>query len=376
MLQITKVRIYPTREQEQFLNGQFGAVRFCYNTAVALKRDFYRKKGVSLSVIKEIKPLLSVAKKSRKYGWLGQYDSISLQEAVRHADAAYQRFFKKQARFPKFKSKREKQSSYHCTSVSVSGKSIKIPKCTQIRAVIHRPIEGKIKSITVSRDRVGDYFASVLSETEEKHPEIVKTVEESKVLGIDVGLKDYSTDSNNHTVDNPKELRKAQRNLRKVHKSLSRKQKGSKRRSKAIKRLAKTYRKVTRRREDFQHKVSKQMVDENQAIIAERLKIKNMMHNRRLARAIADAGWNAFLQKVKYKAERAGKVFAQVDTFYPSSKTCYHCLYKYDGLTLSMRQWVCPQCNTLNLRDYNAALNIKREGIVHLKAEGLSVLRR
>lgn len=118
------------------------------------------------------------------------------------------------------------------------------------------------------------------------------------------------------------------------------------------------------------------MIDENQAVIAESLKIKNMMHNRKLARAIADAGWGGFLSKLKYKAERSGKLFIQTDTFFPSSKTCPRCLYKFDGLTLAMRQWICPKCGGLNLRDYAAAINVKREGIVQLKAAGLAVLRR
>ena len=376
MLIATKVRLYPTAEQRRFLNGQFGAVRFCYNKAVALKRDYYRKKGISLSVIKEIKPLLSVAKGSRKYNWLAQYDSISLQEAVRHADTAYKRFFKKQGRFPQFKSKRSKQSSYHCTGLTVGDNFIKIAKCGPIKAVIHRSIPGEVKSITVCRDRVGDYFASILCETAENIPTGLTEVEESKVLGIDLGIKDFLTDSLNRTVDNPKELGCALKELKKAHKAVSRKKKGSVRRSKAVKRLAKVYRKVSRRREDFQHKVSKRLVDENQAIIAESLQIKNMVHNRKLSRAIADAGWGGFLSKLGYKAERSGKLFIQTDTFFPSSKRCPHCQFKFDGLTLSMRQWKCPQCGSLNLRDYAAAINIMREGIVQMKAAGLAVLRR
>lgn len=376
MLIATKVRLYPTSEQRRFLNGQFGAVRFCYNKAVALKRDFYRNKGISLSVNKEIKPLLSIAKKSRKYGWLAQYDSISLQEAVRHADTAFKRFFKKEARFPQFKSKRNRQSSYHCTSLTVGKDFIKIPKCDPIKAVIHRPIQGKIKSITVSRDRVGDYFASILCETPESMPSVPKEVNESKVIGIDLGLKDFLTDSQNRTVDNPKELKKALKALKKAHKDVSRKEKGSRRRSKAVTRLAKMYRKLSRKREDFQHKVSKRLIDENQAVIAESLKIKNMMHNRKLSRAISDVGWGGFLSKLKYKSERGGKLFVQIDTFCPSSKTCPQCQYKFDGLTLAMRVWTCPQCGSVNPRDYAAAINIRREGIVQLRAAGLAVLRR
>jgi len=376
MLQATKVRIYPTKKQEEFLSGQFGAVRFCFNKAVALKQRFYNRKGISLSVIHEIKPLLSIAKKSRKYAWLQNYDAMSLQEAVRHADTAFKKFFKHEARYPRFKSRRSVQSSYHCTALSVGDNWIKIPKCEPIKAVIHRPIKGKIKSITLTKDRVGDYFASILCETEEKEPARLTEGSESKVVGIDLGLLKYLTDSNGKEVENPKGLKQHLNKLRKLQKSVSRKQKGSHRRQKAVRRLSRLHRLIARKREDFQHKVSKRLIDESQAVIAESLKVKNMMHNRRLSRSIADAGWGGFLTKLKYKAERTGKVFLQVDTFYPSSKTCPQCLQKFEGLTLSMRKWTCPHCGRINPRDYTAALNIKRQGIVQLKAEGLSVLRR
>lgn len=316
MLQATKVRIYPTRKQEEFLSGQFGAVRFCFNKAVALKQRFYQRKGISLSVIKEIKPLLAKAKKSRKYAWLKLYDSMSLFEAVRHADTAFTRFFKHQARYPRFKSRRDRQSSYHCTALSVGSNWIKIPKCDPIKAVIHRPIKGRIRSITLTKDRAGDYFASILCETEEKEPARLTEVSESQVLGIDLGLLKYLTDSDGREVENPKEFTKQQNRLRKLQKAVSRKQKGSHRRQKAVKRLGRMHRKISRKREDFQHKVSKRLIDESQAVIAESLKVKNMMHNRRLSRSIADAGWGGFLVKLKYKAQRAGKVFLQVDPFY------------------------------------------------------------
>ena len=266
MLQATKVRLYPTNEQKEFLSGQFGAVRFCFNRSVALKKRFYEKKGISLSIIKELKPLLSIAKKSRKYAWLAQYDSISLQEAVRHADKAFKNFFAKRAKYPKFKSKNGKQSSYHCTSVSVGGNWIKVPKCNPIKAVIHRLILGVVRSITVTKDRVGDYYASVLCETGEKEPEPIKVLKESAIKGIDAGIKVFLTDSDNQEIENPKGLTRHLKALRKLSKAVSRKQKGSHRRKKAVAKLSKFHRKVSRKREDFQHKVSKRMVDESQAV--------------------------------------------------------------------------------------------------------------
>lgn len=376
MLQATKVRLYPTKEQKEFLSGQFGAVRFCFNRSAALKKRFYEKKGISLSIIKELKPLLSIAKKSRKYAWLAQYDSISLQEAVRHADTAFKNFFAKRAKYPKFKSKNGKQSSYHCTSISVGENWIKIPKCNPIKAVIHRPILGIVRSITVTKDRVGDYYASVLCETGEKKTEPIRVLKESAIKGIDAGIRVFLTDSDNQEIANPKNLTCQLKALRKLSKAVSRKQKGSHRRKKAVAKLSKFHRQVSRKREDFQHKVSKQMVDEIQAVIAESLKIKNMLRNKRLSRSIADAAWGNFYNKLAYKCRKAGKLFVQIDSFYPSSKTCPRCLHKFKGLTLAMRQWVCPHCGQHNQRDYAAALNIKRQGIVQLKAAGHTVLRQ
>lgn len=155
MLRAAKFRLYPTPEQEKFLWGQWGAVRFVWNKALWLKKRFWKKKGESLSVIMDLKPLLAVAKKSKKYVWLKQYDSMALQESLRHLDGAYKRFFKHEAGFPKWKSRRREQSSYHCSSVSVGDDWVRVPKIGRIKAVVHRKVEGKVKSITLSADTTG-----------------------------------------------------------------------------------------------------------------------------------------------------------------------------------------------------------------------------
>ena len=368
-------RLYPTADQKHYLAGLFGAVRFCYNKGLELKKHYYKVKGLNLHPIHDLKKLLPIAKKSHKYAWLANYDSMALQESLRHLSTSFDKFYKKEAGFPRFKSRWGNQSSYHCVCVSVGEGYVKVPKMKPIKAVIHRKIDGKVKSITLSKDCCGDYWASVLYENDEAEAAPETTVHESQILGLDAGLKTFCTCSNGKKVKSPKPLKRAMKKLKKAQRALSRKKKGSKNREKARKRLAKLHRKVARIRADFNHKTSRRLVDENQALIFETLRIKNMMKNHHLAGAIADAGWGEFMRQCEYKAKREGKLFVKINTFFPSSKLCSHCLKKLLALGLSTRAWVCPYCGTHHDRDINAALNIKQEGIRNLKAAGLTVLR-
>ena len=374
MLQAIKVRLYPNTEQAHFLNAQFGAVRFVYNKALAIIGQRYKKHLESLNAVKNIKPLLKIAKESRKYGWLKSYDSIALQEACRNLNKSYQNFFKRLSRYPRFKSKRFKQSSYHCTGLSRGDDWIKIPKLKSvIKAKIHRNLDGVLKSITLSRTCTGKYYASMLIEMVDNPPALLNHINSDSVIGIDVGISHLLNDSNGKKQDNPRFLQRAYRNLRRKQKSLSRKQKGSKGRARARNILAKCHEKVVNAREDFQHKVSKAIVDENQAIVVESLQIKNMLKNHKLAKHIADCAWSNLLNKLSYKAERQGKHFVKLGQWFASSKLCSCCGYKVEKLPLSVRHWICPECKMEHDRDINAALNIKKRGIVQLKAEGLSV---
>lgn len=368
-------RLYPTADQKHYLAGLFGAVRFCYNNGLELKKHYYKVKGLNLHPIHDLKKLLPIAKKSHKYAWLANYDSMALQESLRHLNTSFDKFYKKEAGFPRFKSRWGDQSSYHCVCVSVGEGYVKVPKMKPIKAVIHRKIDGKVKSITLSKDCCGDYWASVLYENDEAEAAPETAVHESQILGLDAGLKTFCTCSNGKKVKSPKPLKRAMKKLKKAQRALSRKKKGSKNREKARKRLAKLHRKVARIRADFNHKTSRRLVDENQALIFETLRIKNMMKNHHLAGAIADAGWGEFMRQCEYKAKREGKLFVKINTFFPSSKLCSHCLKKLPALGLSTRSWVCPYCGTHHDRDINAALNIKQEGIRNLKAAGLTVLR-
>ena len=196
-------------------------MRFVWNKALWLKRRFWKQKGESLSVIMDLKPLLAVAKKSKKYAWLKQYDSMALQESLRHLDGAYQRFFKHEAGFPKWKSRRGEQSSYHCVNVSVGEDWIKVPKISRIKAVVHRKVEGKVKSITLSADTAGAYYAAVLYDDGLEEVTPVVDVYEDQVTGIDLGLKDLAIESNGTKEPNPRHLKKAEKHLRRVSKKFS-----------------------------------------------------------------------------------------------------------------------------------------------------------
>ncbi|MBS9431938.1 RNA-guided endonuclease InsQ/TnpB family protein [Photorhabdus hainanensis] len=373
MLRATKVRIYPTPEQADYLNAQFGAVRFAYNKALHIKKHAYQRHGVNLSPRKDLKPLLSVAKKSRRYTWLKAYDAIALQQAVINLDMAFSNFFnpKLKARFPAFKREYGRQSSYHCVGVKVLDGAIKIPKLSPIEARLHREMTGEVKSMTLSRSATGKYYASILCDDGMAAPEKPSLI--TQMTGLDMGLSHYAIKSSGDKMANPRHLINAGRNLRRKQKALSRKQKGSANRGKARQRLAAVHERVANARADFQHKLSRTMVDENQAIIVETLKSANMMKNPRLARAIGDAGWHGFIKKLEYKAAEKGVHLVKLDQWFASSKTCHCCGYKMPELPLHKRSWSCPCCGVEHDRDINAALNIERKGIQELQAAGLVV---
>jgi putative transposase len=375
MLKATKIRIYPTPDQAEFLNRQFGSVRFAYNSGLRIMSHRYKRHSQSLSAKHDIKKLLPVAKKSRKYTWLKEVDSIALQQSCINLDKAFQRFFdpKQKAGYPRFKSKRGKQSSYHCVGIKTGDNWIKVPKLDPIKAKIHRPVEDKIKSITLSRSVTGKHYASLLHETEKQALAPLISVDAAKIVGLDMGISHLAIDSSGRKIANPRFIKRAQKNLKRKQQALSRKKKGSANRAKARLLVAKAHERAANARNDFQHKLSRQIVDDNQAVIVETLKIKNMMKNRKLARHIGDASWHSLIVKLEYKAKEQGKHLVKIDPWFASSKTCHVCQHKADAMPLNVRSWHCLACETLHDRDINAALNIRHQGILKLKAEGLSV---
>jgi putative transposase len=193
------------------------------------------------------------------------------------------------------------------------------------------------------------------------------------VLGVDMGLTHLAIDSEGNKIANPRFLKRAAANLRHKQKALSRCQKGSKGRAQARLKLAKAHERLANARADFQHNLSRQLIDENQAVVVETLKVKNLLKNRKLAKHIADASWFSLIQKLEYKAKAQGKHLVKIDQWFASSKTCSCCGHKVDTLPLSVRNWSCQNCAIELDRDINAAINIRQQGIIKLRAEGLSV---
>lgn len=292
---------------------------------------------------------------------------------------AYTNFFQGIAKFPRFKSKPDKQSIQYPQNVTVKNDLLCVPKIGEIKAVFHREITGIIKTVTISKTPSDKYFASILCETEDSScPD-----SGNKTLGIDLGLKDFAIVHDGEQVtkySNPKHLKRHAKNLARKQQKLARKTKGSKTRERYRKLVAKVHERVSNTRQDFLHKLSRKLVDESQVIAVENLNTKGMVRNRKLSKAISDVGWGIFVNFLTYKLERKEGKLVEIDRFFPSSKKCSCCGHVVDQLPLDIREWDCPKCETHHDRDGNAALNIRTEGIRILTIDGgnpvLAVQRR
>ncbi len=253
-----------------------------------------------------------------------------------------------------------------------------VPKIGNIKAVFHREMEGVLKTVTLSRSTNNKYYASLLFETEgeEPVPNITSSINEGKVSGIDLGIKHYAIVNDGiktSKYSNPKYLNKYEKNLKRKQQKLSRKLKGSKSRLKAKRIVATVHERISNVREDFLHKLSRKLVDDNQVLVFEDLAVSNMVKNHKLAKSISDCSWGKFINFCEYKMKRKGGIVIEINRFFPSSKTCNQCLYQLRELDLSVRNWTCPSCNTLHDRDENAAINIRTEGIRTILTLGTSV---
>ncbi len=358
MYQAYKFRLYPTAEQQQYFAGAFGCSRWYWNYCLNLCQETYKAtgKGLSRGAIQGLLPKLKI-----EYPWLkkGAY-SQSLQVVALNLSVAYQNFFEKKAGFPSFKSKHGRQSVSYPQNAKVGEKFIKLPIIGEVNCKVHRTFDGTVKTVTICKNPDGKYFASIL--VDDGIPS-VDTTTDGKAIGLDVGLIDFCVTSNGSKYKNPRHLKKHSKNLKRKQQKLSRKQKGSNTRYKARRLVAKVHSKIKRVREDFLHKLSRKIVDENQVIAVEDLNVKGMVRNHCLAKAISDAGWGMFGTMLKYKAEKDGKTYIEVDRFFPSSKTCNNCLHKVSEMLLDVRHWDCPSCKSRNDRDVNAAKNIRDEAL-------------
>ena len=356
-----KARIYPDKEQRIRLSCFFGMKRFVYNYFLDKRICAYREKGISLSY-KDTSKMLTSLKHDKDYLWLNECDSMALQESLKDLDRAYGNFFKGNAKFPKFHSKRNKQSyrtrNQEC-GIRLAGNKVRIPKIGYVRYKGLRDFDGRIFNATVSMTPDGKYYISLCVESED-----TVLSNNGGTIGLDVGIREFYTDSNGITVPGPKAYRKHEKKLIREQRRLSRKVKGSSNRNKQRIRLARQHEKIADIRNDFLHKRSRMLAVENQAVCVEDLNVKGMLKDRRLAGYISDASWSEFFRQLEYKTREHGGILIRVPAFYPSSQTCSSCGHKNPIVRdLSVREWDCPKCGAHHSRDVNAAKNILKEGL-------------
>lgn len=357
-----KFRLYPTQDQEIKLAKHFGCVRWVYNHFLdrrvkfyleAKEKDFAKK---SLNYNDDAKDLTVIKK---EYEWLNEVNSQSLQHALKHLESGFNRFYKKLAKFPKFKSRKHKKSFRIPQHVKVENGKLYIVKFREgIKLKLHRPIEGKVCNATITKNNAGQYFVCI---GVQRH--IKKLPKNKKSVGVDLGVKTLITCSDGKMFPNIKPYRTLEKKRRILAKALSRSIKGSKSREKARLKLARLDNRIRNIRQDCLHKISHQIISENQTIVMEDLNVSGMMKNRKLSKSIWDCSLYELVRQIKYKCNWYGREFLQVSRWFPSSKTCGNCGYINDTLTLNDREWTCPRCNKLLDRDKNAAENILRQGM-------------
>ena len=367
-----KVRIYPTQEQQEYISRLLGSCRFIYNNCLAYKIEIYNKEKRTVGWA-ECGKYITALKQKEGFSWLKEVHSKPLAQSLVDLEAAYSKFFKNGKGFPRFKSRKDNQSSCRFDKQSFSG--IKGNRLTLIKSLkdIHfkssrhdeiflNKYQDKIRSATLTKTKSGKYLLSILIDKP-----IIKMLQKTdKIIGIDLGIKDFIVTSDNQKFENIKVIRSNEKKLVRLQRNHSKKKtinkKPSKNKEKARIKLAKFHEKLTNIKENYLHHVANQLLNENQVIVMENLSIQGMIKNHCLARSIQELSLFRFKQILKYKAKWYGRDIIEINRFYPSSKLCSNCGFKKEDLTLKDREWTCPSCKTKLDRDLNAATNILNEG--------------
>jgi putative transposase len=361
-----KFKIAPDNEQKELLAKHFGACRFVFNRYLNSRKETYLEEKKSLNYYDNANDL-TVLKKDEQFVWLKEINSQSLQSSLRNLDTAYNKFFRKQTKFPRFKSKFDKQSFTIPQSVYIEEGKLWIPKFKKgIEINIHRKIEGKLLFATISKSTTGKYYVSITCEVE-----YIPFEKTNSKVGIDTGIKDLAILSDGKVYENIKTLKTNLKKLKYNQRQLSKKVKGSNSRLKQKSKLATVHEKVTNIRKDYLHKVSTEIIKNHDVICIEDLAVKNMMKNHKLAQAFSDVSLGTFYAMLEYKANWNDKVIVKIDRFFPSSKTCNVCNFINQDLTIKDREWTCKICDTVHDRDFNASIKIKKQGLKILSGSGI-----
>lgn len=364
-------RIYPNAAQREAIARTFGCCRFVYNRALALRKGAYDA-GEEVPSIFQIDKMLPKWKADPETAWLKEADSMALQQSLRDLGKAYGNFFRAPGKvgFPRFKSKRARQS-YRTNKAEVIGpRHVKLPKLGVVKARVSRMPEGRILSATVKQVPSGKYFVSLCC----TGVPMACPAPEGTAVGVDVGIESLMTLSDGTKVENTKATARLARKLAREQRRLARKKKGSNNRERQRVRVARVQEKAADVRKDAVHKATSKLASENQAVCLEDLNVKGMLRNRRLSKAVADASFYEIARQLEYKLAMRGGTVARVGRFYPSSKACSTCGHVLEELPLSARKWKCPACGAVHDRDVNAARNIVREGVRILKERGTAGL--
>ena len=357
-----KYRFYPTTEQAELLAQTFGCVRFVYNSILRWRTDAFYQRQEKIGYV-GANARLTELKKDPELAFLSDVSCVPLQQCLRHQQTAFKNFFEGRAKYPAFKSKRHRQSAEFTRSAFKyrDGKLYLAKSKTPLDIRWSRALPGEPSTVTVSKDSAGRYFVSCLCEFEPSKLPVTPNV-----TGIDLGLKDLFITDKGERVGNPRYTAKYAARLARAQRRLSKKKLGSANRARARQKVAKLHAKISDCRQDDLHKLSRRLINENQVICVESLKVKNMIRNPKLSKAIADAGWGEFVRQLAYKAEWAGRSLVAIDQWFPSSKRCSGCGHTLPSLPLSVRKWDCPECGAHLDRDQNAATNIKAAGLAVL----------